>query len=1105
MYDPALTQAPVTGRPAIPAGAPCPVVGGLQPYSCAATNAPPLPPAWDYLIVSAGDARQAEFFERQLALRRDLRVLGDVGRTLVVADPPGTRAGSGGSTLCCWMRVLESELPPDARADHDAWREILLRRRILILHAGGDSRRLAAYRAWGKCFLPLPGGAGLFDTLFDRQIPVYLALPAPRSGTGHTVIASGDVLLEFDPREVDLAEQGVTGLGCLSPAQQAAAHGVYRAAADGTVEQFFQKPTVAEQAASGCLDRQGRAILDIGVMSLDATTAVRLLRAAGVRPGDDGSLVWSGPLGEAIGRLGLDFYREIACALGSRATAATHAAAARDGGSAWSQKLLADLFSALEGTLFRVHTLAQCRFLHFGTSRDLIRSGNDLCRTPSGLARPGQWLDVANEVCAGGKVLGDEAWVEACRLRAPLTLGGENVVVGLDVDCPTTLPRGACVDVLPGRTPEGRPVWFIRSWGIDDDFKACGGSATFCGRPLDQWLASVGALPEEVWDPALPPGLRSAWNARLVPAEIDPRAHARWLWMFEPESATEAQKTAWRSARRYSHAEIAALADHAACWARRVALRAARICHDAARAFSRESPLAARELAHLVRCAESPAEAMAALLAAAHEASEDPAAPATLDSLIVPRMMHTLATVVETLGRETLGGEPALRAGCAKDRAMASVLSDLSQRLPEATLRWLSGLGLGVDSTPADWARRAREVAFARLARSIVLTGAGDSPLPTSALRSDEIVWGRAPARLDLCGGWTDTPPYALEHGGCVLNAAVDLNGQPPIQAFARVTDEPVLRIASIDRGTQVKIASIDELFHYRDIVSEFSLAKGAVVLSGLVPHSRHLVRGRTLREILEAFGGGLELTTLAAIPRGSGLGTSSILGAVLLAVLDRVMGRPLDAQGLFHRVLRLEQVLGTGGGWQDQIGGIADGVKVTTTAPGMTPRAVVEFVPGEILDPGQNGGQTLLYYTGITRVARNILEQVVGRYLDREPDTLATLARLRALPAAGAAALARRDLAALGRVVDAAWQLNKRLDPDSTTPAIEAICERIRPHVHGAKLLGAGGGGFLLAVCKSPASARRVRALLESNPPNPRARFFPFAINHEGLRVTGC
>ena len=84
--------------------------------------------------------------------------------------------------------------------------------------------------------------------------------------------------------------------------------------------------------------------------------------------------------------------------------------------------------------------------------------------------------------------------------------------------------------------------------------------------------------------------------------------------------------------------------------------------------------------------------------------------------------------------------------------------------------------------------------------------------VPENTLRSDEIVWGRAPARLDLAGGWTDTPPFSLEFGGCVLNASVLLNGQPPVQAFARVMEEPLIRIRSIDRGTHVDVPDWETL-----------------------------------------------------------------------------------------------------------------------------------------------------------------------------------------------------------------------------------------------------------------------------------------------------
>jgi galactokinase/mevalonate kinase-like predicted kinase len=260
-----------------------------------------------------------------------------------------------------------------------------------------------------------------------------------------------------------------------------------------------------------------------------------------------------------------------------------------------------------------------------------------------------------------------------------------------------------------------------------------------------------------------------------------------------------------------------------------------------------------------------------------------------------------------------------------------------------------------------------------------------------------------------------------------------------------------------------------------------------------------------SLEDLLGRFGGGLELTTLAAVPKGSGLGTSSIMGAVVLAVIHRVLGRQLSNTQLSHAVLRLEQALTTGGGWQDQVGGVLGSVKLIATQPGLVPDPIVRYVPPDVLDPKTNGGQTLLYYTGITRLAKNILAQVVSRYLDRDRNTMATLRSIHALAPQVADAMARKDLPAFGQAIDRAWQLNKQLDPDSSNAQIEALLAPVRPHVHGAKLLGAGGGGFLLLVCKSPGDAAQVKHRLESEPPNERARFFDFAVSREGLSVSVC
>jgi fucokinase len=217
------------------------------------------------------------------------------------------------------------------------------------------------------------------------------------------------------------------------------------------------------------------------------------------------------------------------------------------------------------------------------------------------------------------------------------------------------------------------------------------------------------------------------------------------------------------------------------------------------------------------------------------------------------------------------------------------------------------------------------------------------------------------------------------------------------------------------------------------------------------------------------------------------------------------MIGRDLTSAELFNKVLQLEQELTTGGGWQDQIGGVMPGVKMITTEPGLVPEPLVHYVPADVLDPRTNGGTTLLYYTGIRRLAKNILRTVVGRYLDRDAEAMETMAELHAFPPRMAEAMSRKDGRRFGEFIDLAWRLNKRIDPESSTPEIEEILARIRRRIYGAKLLGAGGGGFLLIVCRSEADAAAVRKILETHPPNPRARFFSYEIGDRGLQVTAC
>ena len=486
------------------------------------------------------------------------------------------------------MRVLELELP-DGRGrapDPRAWRAALDRLRILIIHAGGDSKRLPAYGPCGKIFVPVPAARGpeapgraVPAAIFDRLAPVYLSLPAPSSGRGQTVISTGDVLLFFDPRRAAFARSGITALGCLASPEISRNHGVFIPDRGGTIRRYLQKPSVAAQRESGAIaaGAGGRSILDMGVMSFDPAAAVRLLEMCGVgADGGSGRLRWSGPTAEAVETKGLDIFREIACALGTDTGFGDYAKAARAAGSLWTDGALRRIYATLGGTDFSLSLVPRCRFLHFGTSRELIQSGNAL-RRRDGTAAPGDSIVSLNNAFVGrGRIAGARSWVEGCRIGARLDAPGGNIVVGLDVAAPLALRRGAAIDVLKGKDRRGRTVWFVRAYGVDDVFHKPAGRrgrdkrvGRLAGLSLREWREAVGAATDEIWPPDAAPADRQVWNGRFFPAVKRAEGYRKWLWMLEPRTATGAQKRQWRRADRYSFAEMAVLADQDAFHARR--------------------------------------------------------------------------------------------------------------------------------------------------------------------------------------------------------------------------------------------------------------------------------------------------------------------------------------------------------------------------------------------------------------------------------------------------------------------------------------------------------------------------------------------------------
>lgn len=392
--------------------------------------------------------------------------------------------------------------------------------------------------------------------------------------------------------------------------------------------------------------------------------------------------------------------------------------------------------------------------------------------------------------------------------------------------------------------------------------------------------------------------------------------------------------------------------------------------------------------------------------------------------------------------------------------------------------------------------------AFAALAERIIAMSAARPLAPCSTLIDDQILWARSPVRLDLAGGWSDTPPFCLKHGGAVVNLGVELNGQAPVQVFVRSCAERHIVVRSIDLGAETTIRSLSDLEDCASVGSEFSLAKAAFCLAGFHPRFRS-DGALTLDQMLEAFGGGLEVSMLAATPKGSGLGTSSVLAATLLAALGSASGLGWDRGEVLQRTLALEQMLTSGGGWQDQAGGIYHGIKLIETSPGLAQTPSIKWLPEQLFGNQEAKGSALLYYTGITRVAKGILREIVRGMFLNSSRHLQGLFAIREHAQVAYQAIQRESWDELCEVVGRSWELNQALDPGTNPPEVAALLRQIEDWSAGAKLLGAGGGGYLLILAKDLDAAAHIRRVLTANPPNLRARFVDFSLSSTGLQIT--
>lgn len=300
------------------------------------------------------------------------------------------------------------------------------------------------------------------------------------------------------------------------------------------------------------------------------------------------------------------------------------------------------------------------------------------------------------------------------------------------------------------------------------------------------------------------------------------------------------------------------------------------------------------------------------------------------------------------------------------------------------------------------------------------------------------VIRGRAPLRVSFGGGGTDVEPFCVEQGGAIIGSTI--NKYAYCSILPKNTDEIVVH--SLDFDMTVKY-NVKENYVYD---GKLDLVKAA--LNAL--------------EINQ----GCEVYLQCDAPPGSGLGTSSTVMVSLLTAMAKWKGVTLDAYEMADLAYHVErEVLGISGGYQDQYAATFGGFNFIEFH-GRNDVVVNPLrIKKDIIHELQYN--LLLCYTGNIHVSANIIKDQVNNYKNKDVDAIAAMSEVKALAYAMKDELLKGNLHSFGKLLDYGWKSKKRMSTKITNPKIDELYdEAIKAGALGGKLLGAGGGGYLLMYC---------------------------------------
>ena len=956
---------------------------------------------WDYVILTASNEAQAHVYREQIAYRLREGYLSERTKYAVLSDPEGKRVGSGGATLNVLRYVAE-----DASGEQSA--NPFAGKRILVIHSGGDSKRVPQYSVCGKLFSPVPRKLpdGRNSTLFDEFI-ISMAGVAGRLREGMLVL-SGDVLLLFNPLQIDCSFNGAAALSIKEPVSVGKDHGVFLNDGKDYVKKFLHKQSEAQLQSYGAVNDSGLVDLDTGAVALDTDLMLALFSLI-----SENGQVKEDKFEEFVNEtVRLSFYGDFLYPLATEATLEDYYKEAGEGDACEELRICRGaVWEAISGFTLRLLSLTPAEFIHFGTTGELVRLVTkevEDYRFLGWAKQVGTNVDrdsyaAHNSLIEEGARIGEDVYLEDSVIRDGARVGSGSVISSVELQSGVTIPSGTVLHGL--RLQDGRYV--VRSYGVEDNPKERLGqlmSGTILqeiGADTPFWEAAVYPVAET---------MEEAVSAALI---------ARRMMQG---CASLREKEWWLSQEKISLCESFNRADAGAGFVRKLQLQE-----------QIEVQKAVRALCGGIYWEE------------------------VLTSFGKKGMSEVQRDQMEALAKE----------------AEFQTAMRIYYLLAESARKQ----GLAHEAY--------EEACFGVIRNAVYENGRGNVRYRDDLAFRKEEAHIELPVRVNWGGGWSDTPPHCLEKGGTVVNAAIKLNGIFPVQVTVRRIKDLKIEVASEDVGAFGELYSLSEIWDCSNPYDAFALHKAALLACGVVPmppigdaeHTIGQMENSGLQDILKRLGGGLFISTqVIGIPKGSGLGTSSILAGACVKALFELLGDAVPDDVLYGIVLCMEQIMSTGGGWQDQVGGVTPGIKYITTDPGLKQHIKVEQITIPEAAKVKLQERFALIYTGQRRLARNLLRDVVGNYIGNRKESLDALYKMQRIAALMRFELEKGNIDELAMLMNVHWEISKELDEGSSNTCIEQIFRVCEDLIAGRFIAGAGGGGFLQVILKSGVTKKQLR-----------------------------